>query len=114
MGCVDFLIYSLSALLIRAGADVNVQDNQGKLAIAHLPVILREVPAYQDRKRMKRFLKLCQLPEVQAYLKDPLAFATIHKEEYFIGKITALMLACIFCHEEVISFYKDCSVNTLI
>lgn len=107
--CAKFLHYKLAALLIRASACVNTQDNQGKSAIANIPEILKGVPAYNYKQIIERLLNLGQLPEVQAYLKDPLAFAVTHKEQCFTSGITVLMLACIFCHKEVISFYKNCS-----
>lgn len=130
-------------LLLERGASLDAQDDSGKTALMHVAYEnAKEVLAFllsknadtsikdnynsdtaltlaikRHNKEAVQLLELYSLPVVQAYLSNPMEyikrdinrFATIGKRQ------TWLMVACIFGHTDVISFYKDHSpeyVNT--
>ena len=94
----------LVALLLAKGADINARDSSNRTSLTH-------VHFWNWDKEIVQLLELCSKPEVQAYIKDPKVYA--QNKYYVYDKTTALMLACIFGHTEIISSYKDCSQEYL-
>ncbi len=94
----------IAALLIKAGADCNACNSYG-----YTPLKFADG---KNHKEIVRLLELSNTPEVQAYLKNPQAYA--QKECSIVGKTTPLMLACIFGHYDVISSFKNCPRKYLI
>ena len=130
----------LVALLLERGADIRAQSSCGWTALinaaerGHKEVVALLINkdadsiTTQDRAgrnaldlakegETRQLLELCTLPQVRAYLSNPVEY--IKKDAHRFATIgkgqTWLMVASIFGHSDVISFYKDYShkyVNT--
>ena len=107
-------------MLVAAGANVSSTDKNKNSALD-----LAE-KKMQGKFQISRILRFACDERVQTYLKDPLEdtkrytterfFERSAKKrsfEYCVSGQTRLMLACIFGHGEVISFFKDCPLEYL-
>ncbi len=90
------------ALLIKNGASITAQEYSGKSALT-----------LAKERETCQLLELCNLPEVQAYLSNPLEYVKKDTNRFATTNTgqTWLMIACIFGHIEVISFYKSYSLE---
>lgn len=93
-------------LLIGAGANVDAEILE---RVTFNIRVTKEPEKLRGYEQVSNLFTLCNLPEVQEYLKDPIKFA--QSKDYVTSSLTTLMLASIFGHVQIISYFKKAEEN---